>query len=82
MTDGCHFGVNSITGQHNAVKCFSEAKIDNFLDFKASAFLSLTEPSLSHVLWFSLLSNVEIQTFYSIINSSAVYNAVQPGSNF
>ena len=26
---GCHFGVNFITGQHNAVKCISEAAIDN-----------------------------------------------------
>ena len=41
------------------------------------ALLSLTELRLSHVLWFSLFINVEIQTICSIINSSAVYYAAR-----
>ena len=34
MTDGRHFGVNFITGQHNAVKCVSEAGKENFWTLK------------------------------------------------
>ena len=49
MTDGCHLGMNSITGRHNAVKCVSEAEIDHSWTLtKAVTILPLAEPSLSH----------------------------------